>query len=128
MIVKHVKMNSVFLICGSDFCGISHFWEWQPCLSLYGAIWPGRIKALLLRRHSDWFGERFGELRLPHCSGRNKTRRNRLIHIWIRLLRRVLLRGDVDVAAIEHAAIDKSRRLSLLWRVFYPRCIVNFSN
>ena len=40
----------------------------------------GRIKALLLRRHSDWFGDRFGKLRL-------------------------LQRSATVAAAIEHAAI-----------------------
>ena len=31
-------------------------------------IIPGRIKALVLRRDSDWFGDRFGELWLPQRS------------------------------------------------------------
>ena len=79
--------------------------------ALHLSWWPnvaGRIKALLLRQHSDWFGDIFGELRLPHCGSPNKTRRNRLIHIWICLLWRVLLR---------HVAIDESRWISLLQRV-----------
>ena len=45
------------------------------------------------------------------------------LFIWIRLLRR-----DVDVAAIEHAAIDLFIWICLLRCVFYPQCIVNFSN
>ena len=61
----------------------------------------GRIKALLLRQHSDWFGDRFGELRLPQ---RSSTAAAALEHaaidlfIWIRLRRRR-----------RHAAIDESR-------------------
>ena len=75
----------------------------------------GRIKALVLRRHSDWFSE----LRLPQRSSIAAAAID--LFIWICLLRR-------DVPAIEHAAIDLFIWICLLWRVFYPQCTVNFSN
>ena len=57
---------------------------------------PGRIKVLLLRRHSDWFGDRFGELRLPQ-------------------------RSSTAGAAIEHAAIDLFIWICVLQRYLLQR-------
>ena len=82
-----------------------------------------------MRQYSDWFGNRFGELRLPQ---RSSTEAAAIEHAAIDLFIWIL-----SIAACSIATSRRNRRIQmnypiaacfLLRRVFYPQCIVNFSN